>query len=262
MEYNKDSLYTYLLYSQPIPYNDVLTFYPVKMKDYLKFQVLAQCVQVRKDSWFGDKKTIKMGYGEFLWDIMTRRPELAKQVKKEWLVNCYIYFLSLLALCCELDAKDLAYNTVTGAIQIKDYTLTETDIDNIRRIIILQNGIDFDVDEFINRDTEEALKKAKKANNKTEDKATLEDYIDSAMVALHYSEREIAEMPVRKFWRLIERLNLHENYIIMRTGECSGMVTFKDPIKHWMVELDNGDKYKDAKADETALHNKINGANG
>ena len=262
MTYNKDNLYSYLMYSQPIPYNEVLTFYPVKMKDYLQFQVYAQSLQIRKNSWFGDKQTIKMGYGEFLWDVAAHRPELGKQIKKEWLPNAFLYFLSLLNMCAKIEFEDIAYNSVTGAIQVKDYMLTEKDIDNIRRIILLQNGIDFDVDEFINRDTEQALETAKKSNHKTEDKATLEDYVDSMIVALRYDETEIAEMPIRKFWRLIERLNLHENYIIMRTGECSGMVTFKEPIKHWMIELGSEDKYKDLKADEKALSDKINGANG
>ena len=40
-------------------------------------------------------------------------------------------------------------------------------------------------------------------------------------------------------------------------GECSGMVSFKEPIKHWMVSLEEEDKYKHLKADENELRSKI-----
>ena len=43
----------------------------------------------------------------------------------------------------------------------------------------------------------------------------------------------------------------------MRTGECSGMVSFKEPIKHWMVSLEEEDKYKELKTDENELRGKI-----
>lgn len=260
MRYDKDSLYSYLMYSQPIPYNDVLTFYPVLMKDYLSFQIYAQALQVRKNSWFGSKEIIKMGYGEFLFYASTH-PELGNQVEKTWLSNAYTYFLLVLILCSHISTEVLKYSPDTGQIQVKDYILTETDIDNIRRIIILQNGIDFDVDEFLNYDTEKALEKAQKSSKHSEDKATLEDYVDSMMIALHFDEVQISEMPVRKFWRLIQRFNLHEDYLIKRQGECSGMVTFKEPIKHWMIELNHGDKYKSLKTNEDSIRQKINGAN-
>ena len=61
---------------------------------------------------------------------------------------------------------------------INGIEITPEQFDDIRRIIILQNGIDFDIDEFINRDTEEALLKAQNATS-GKDTSTLEDYVDS-----------------------------------------------------------------------------------
>ena len=67
-------------------------------------------------------------------------------------------------------------------------------------------------------------------------------------------------MSIRKFWRYIKRYQLYENYTISKTGECSGMVKFKEPIKYWMVSLEkNEDKYKNFKANETELRSKIEG---
>ena len=126
-----------------------------------------------------------------------------------------------------------------------------------RHIIIIQNDIDFDIDEFLNYDTEQRLLKAKKDLNKNDDKASIEDYIDSLVIAMNTTEERIMNMTIRKFWRYIKRYQLHESYTIAKTGECSGMVSFKEPIKHWMVSLEEDDKYKELKTDENELRGKI-----
>lgn len=35
------------------------------------------------------------------------------------------------------------------------------------------------------------------------------------------------------------------------------MVSFKEPIKHWMISLEEEDKYRHLKADENELKGKI-----
>ena len=56
--------------------------------------------------------------------------------------------------------QEVKINSTRGGFMINGIEITPEQFDDIRRIIILQNGIDFDIDEFINRDTEEALLKA------------------------------------------------------------------------------------------------------
>ena len=140
---------------------------------------------------------------------------------------------------------------------VNDEVITSQIFDDLRRIIIIQNDIDFDIDEFLNYDTEQRLLKAKKDLNKNDDKASIEDYIDSLVIAMNTTEERIMSMTIRKFWRYIKRYQLHESYTIAKTGECSGMVSFKEPIKHWMVSLEEDDKYKDLKTDENELRSKI-----
>ena len=140
---------------------------------------------------------------------------------------------------------------------INDEVITSQIFDDLRRIIIIQNDIDFDIDEFLNYDTEQRLLKAKKDLNKNDDKASIEDYIDSLVIAMNTTEERIMSMTIRKFWRYIKRYQLHESYTIAKTGECSGMVSFKEPIKHWMVSLEEDDKYKELKTDENELRSKI-----
>ena len=110
-----------------------------------------------------------------------------------------------------------------------------------------------------NRDTEQRILKAQKDSDKNEDKATIEDYIDSLVIAMHVTEDYVMNMTIRKFWRYIKRYNLHETYTIAKTGECSGFVKFKEPIKHWMISFDKEDKYSNLKADENELRSKVSG---
>lgn len=148
-------------------------------------------------------------------------------------------------------------NQQTNQIIINGEIITPQIFDDLRRIIIIQNDIEFDIDEFLNYDTEQRLLKAQQHIDRDNNKANIEDYIDSLVIAMHTTEDRIMNMTIRKFWRYIKRYNLHENYTIMRTGECSGMVSFKEPIEHWMVSIDENDKYKNLKADENELKRKI-----
>lgn len=89
------------------------------------------------------------------------------------------------------------------------------------------------------------------------DKGNLEDYIDSLVIAMNTTEERICHMTIRKFWRYIKRYQLHEHYTIAKTGECSGMISYKEPIKHWMTSLEEEDPYKHLKTDENELRGKV-----
>lgn len=254
VEIKKETLFPLLIYNKPVKYTENIILYPVTMNDIVAFQTLSQSITVRKNSTFHEKKIIKMTYLDFLLFAFGNE-ELEIQYKIIGLSQYFVYAIQLLQLCCK-DAE-IKLNQQTGQIIINSEVITPQMFDDLRRIIIIQNDIDFDIDEFLNYDTEQRLLKAQKDLDKDKDKANIEDYIDSLVIAMHTTEDRIMEMTIRKFWRYIKRYNLHENYTIMRTGECSGMVSFKEPIKHWMVSLEEDDKYKHLKADENELRSKI-----
>ena len=258
MKITKDLLYPFLLYSKPIQYNQQITLYPVTMEHILEFNAYSQSITVRKESRFPNKKIIKMNYLEFLIYAMVN-PEFGEQYEMPDLKIYYVYLLKLLQLVCR--EHEITFNQQNGMIYINECEVTPEILDDLRRIIIIQNDIDFDMDEFLNYDTEKALKRAQEKSVKTDDKSGIEDYIDSLSVALNCSEEEIMNMPIRKFWRFIKRFNLHENYTIMKTGECSGMVSYKEPIRHWMCSIDDEDIYKNVKTSAKGLKDKIAGAN-
>lgn len=251
---NKDMLISYLIYNKPIKYDEYITLHPVTMNDIITFRILTKSITLRKNSIFRNKKIIKMTYLDFLLYAFNNI-ELEKEYEISELSQYYIYAIQLLQLCCK-DSK-VEINQDNGQIVINGEIVTPEIFDDLRRIIIIQNDIDFDIDEFLNYDTEQALNKARKDNEKNNSNVSIEDYIDSLIIAMNTTEERVMNMTIRKFWRYIKRYQLHENYTIAKTGECSGMVTFKEPIQHWMISLEVKDKYKDLKVNENELRSKM-----
>ena len=256
VEINKDTLFPYLIYNKEIKYNEHITLYPIKMKDIITFQQYQMALTLRKDAIFQDKQIIKMGYLEFI-KYACRNDELAKKYNMPLLPFYYDFIIGMLQLTCGEDVE-IKYNTSTLDFSINDFLITDEVFDDLRKIIIIQNDIDFDIDEFMNIDTVKALEKAREFEaKKNKEKADIEDYIDSIIIGLKVTEDYVSNLTIRKFWRYIKRINKHEEYEACRSGQMSGMVTFKEPIQHWMTSIEVTDKYENLKTDEEELRSKI-----
>ena len=256
VEINKDTLFPYLIYNKEIKYNEHITLYPIKMKDIITFQQYQMALTLRKDAIFQDKQIIKMGYLEFI-KYACRNDELAQKYNMPLLPFYYDFIIGVLQLTCGEDVE-IKYNTSTLDFSINDFLVTDEVFDDLRKIIIIQNDIDFDIDEFMNIDTVKALEKAREFEaKKNKEKADIEDYIDSLIIGMKVTEEYVSNLTIRKFWRYIKRINKHEEYEACRSGQMSGMVTFKEPIQHWMTSIEVTDKYSDLKTDEEELRSKI-----
>ena len=256
MEISKDTLFPYLIYNKEIKYNEHITLYPIKMKDIITFQQYQIALTLRKDAIFQDKQIIKMGYLEFI-KYACRNDELAQKYNMPLLPFYYDFIIGVLQLTCGEDVE-IKYNTSTLDFSINDFLITDEVFDDLRKIIIIQNDIDFDIDEFMNIDTVKALEKAREFEaKKNKEKADIEDYIDSIIIGLKVTEDYVSNLTIRKFWRYIKRINKHEEYEACRSGQMSGMVTFKEPIQHWMTSIEVTDKYENLKTDEEELRSKI-----
>ena len=226
------------------------------MKDIITFQQYQMALTLRKDAIFQDKQIIKMGYLEFI-KYACRNDELAQKYNMPLLPFYYDFIIGILQLTCGEDVE-IKYNTSTLDFSINDFLVTDEVFDDLRKIIIIQNDIDFDIDEFMNIDTVKALEKAREFEaKKNKEKADIEDYIDSIIIGLKVTEDYVSNLTIRKFWRYIKRINKHEEYEACRSGQMSGMVTFKEPIQHWMTSIEVTDKYENLKTDEEELRSKI-----
>ena len=74
---------------------------------------------------------------------------------------------------------------------------------------------------------------------------------------------DVYKLSIRKFAKILDRIDHKMHYEIYLSASMSGFVQFKneDAIKHWMADLTRTDKYADVKVDKDEMQSKIDGAN-
>lgn len=241
----KEEIQSGNMFSEPFNYDGLFTIHPVKMKDYMIFQYLKESIILRKNSIFRQKNILKMSYLDFVI-YADENEELESQYKIPELHRYYKNVLMLLLLVCPDDKVGV---TEDKHIYINDTKLTGEMFDNIRRIIIAQNDIDFDIDEFVHRKTQEALASARrKMAELDKENANIEDYIDYFCVAMRYNEQDVKELTIRKFWRLIRAITKSDIYKTVKPAEFNGFAKVTKPMDYWMNgSLNKGDSNSDIK---------------
>ena len=255
-EISKQALFPFLIFNQPFVYSRSITLYPLKMKDIVPFQQYQEALTLRKDAVFQEKEIIKMSYLDFI-RYACRNEELARAYQMPMLPFYFDFIAALLQLACG-ENTPIRCEPSSLALFAGEQEITPPIFDDLRKILIIQNDIDFDAGTFMNRDTENALKKAREFEaKKNREKSDLEDYIDSLIISMKLTEEEVSHLTIRKFWRYIKRISKQEEYLACRTGQMSGMVTLKEPLSYWMTSIDIADPYAHLKTDEAELRSKI-----
>lgn len=241
---------SFITTDRPIPYKE-LVFYPITVKDYYEFLWCVECLLIDKNA-IPDIQVISMPYFQFLFYLADNGEaiHLAK-------------LLSLLVMTTKLQSDDFKIITDNGRskLLVNNVEYDSNDFTNIKKIILLQNDID-DIDETIEKELRDELARAEilRAKMSGMKPATFEEQIICLMTALPgLSLDSIYDMPVRKFNRALKRADHKLHYEIYLSASMSGMVTFKDQnaIKHWMIGLEEDNKYKDVTMGVDELHNKV-----
>lgn len=237
----------YLSFDEPVPYKNLL-IHPVSMKNYLIFMFMASVLTIEKDD-IPDAQIIKMSYLEYLVRYNTEKNQYLQYlgavigiVSDNWKATMSVF-----------QEKDSFF------FKINDDVYDSEDFDNIRRIIIEQNVIEVP-DSHIQKELRDSLEEARKSKMKMSDVkvAPLEDQMVALMIATGLTLDYIYTLPVRKFFKALERVDAKLHYEIYLAASMSGLVKFKDSsfIKHWRTEIKK-DLYEDVKVDFDAMQDKI-----
>lgn len=245
----------YLFYDKPIPYKDLL-IYPATMDRYLDFHFYITCLLLDKNS-IPNPAVISMTYLQFLY-YMASTTELP-----------YLYmFKELLKMVLHIDNdSDLWFGTDPNGkaiFRIKGVIYNSEDLDKITDIVFLQNSIEH-IDDTIQKEVRDAMEKAKVYKMKQNEykMCSLEDQMICVLISTSLKLEDIYKLTIRKFSKILERVDYKLHYEIYLSAEMSGMVKFKDEnkIKHWMADLTKSDKYEDVKVDADEMHHKIDDVN-
>lgn len=245
----------YLFYDKPIPYKDLL-IYPATMDRYLDFHFYITCLLLDKNS-IPNPVVISMTYLQFLY-YMASTTELP-----------YLYmFKELLKMVLHIDNdSDLWFGTDPNGkaiFRIKGVIYDSEDLDKITDIVFLQNSIEH-IDDTIQKEVRDAMEKAKVYKMKQNEykMCSLEDQMICVLISTALKFDDINKLTIRKFSKILERVDYKLHYEIYLSAEMSGMVKFKDEnkLKHWMADLTKSDKYEDVKVDADEMHHKIDDVN-
>lgn len=249
-----------ITYDLPVNYKK-LKIYPVKVKDMLYFNVYSHCLTIDKNS-IPNPEIIAMTYLEYIYSYV---PENTSEG------GFYILQLDrLLSLCLKEDdsfsdaskSMDRYGYTKEGeaVFEIKGDMYNSDDFDEIKKIIAKQNMLEL-VDEDVSKEVRDSLEKAKEYMKKLsgEKNGSLEDYMVSLSIFTGWDFEYIMNMTIRKFIKCIRRMDALIHYKIYVGASVSGFVNFKDksPLRHWMRDLDDEDKYENVSIDYDEMQNKI-----
>lgn len=245
----------YLFYDKPIPYKELL-IYPATMDRYLDFHFYITCLLLDKNS-IPNPEVITMTYLQFMY-YMASTTELP-----------YLYmFKELLKMVLHIDNdSDLWFGTDPNGkaiFKIKGIIYDSDDLNKITDIIFLQNSIEH-IDDTIQKEVRDAMEKAKVYKMKQNEykMCSLEDQMVCVLISTSLKFEDINKLTIRKFSKILERVDYKLHYEIYLSAEMSGMVKFKDEnkLKHWMADLTKSDKYEDVKVDADEMHHKIDDVN-
>lgn len=243
-----------LYFDEPIPYKELL-IYPVTMRDYISFHWFANCLLLDKNS-IPDPQVISMSYLQFLYYISQEQG------------LPYVYMLkALLCLVLHLDEEEqFNFYLQDGKpyFKIKDIEYNSTDFDRIAEIIMKQNCIE-PIDNTVQKEVRDALEEAERYKQRQNSYkiCSLEEQMICVMISTALKLEDIYRLTIRKFEKILKRVDTKLHYQIYLSASLSGMVKFENDnaIQHWMKDLSSDDKYADVKVDMDKMRNKIDGVN-
>lgn len=219
-----------LTFDRDIIYKDI-TFTPVKVEMYNEFYTFITCMLYDKNS-IPDIKILQMSYLDYLFYIYEKGE------------NEYVLYLlaSLIALCTNVPIDEVRHykNEKNETILV----LNGVDFDKkdflvLREIICTQNDVSlelFDLDPRVREEIQKTMELKGKDNSFT--MASLEEQIICVLISTSLKQEDIEKLSIRKFKKILDRIDHKLHYQIYLTASLSGMVTFKEEIVHWMNTLE------------------------
>lgn len=250
-------------FDKPVPVGELLV-YPARVRDYLKFYYSIDCLLENKNR-IPDPKIIKMTYLDYIHDLMLKELlDDSKDASNSEMLNKF-YLLMMLMLKIEATQIDFKTDNFNHAeLIIKGYNVDgkEKDViingamfEQLKNTICEYHLVDLP-DEKIQPELEKALEDARVFKNKNNEKmGSLEDQFICIMISTSLKMEDINELTIRKFQKILERVDHKLHYQLYKTAEMNG-TEFKHKIKHWMSEIQH-DKYAGLIVDYDSTVNKF-----
>ena len=181
-----------------------------------------------------------MTYLEFLTNIL--QESKAVQIKLSNILN----------ICLKIDLDTVEVKIKEDKMFINGEEVNSKDFDILRKIILYQNIPSYD-DKYIDPDIKKLQERHDNIVNKGNadiQPPTLEDLIVALIAELGYTIEYVTQLSWRKFSLLLKSVEDKIDYKIKKAAEMGGMVTFKEPVEHWIYKKKK-DRFANAFAQST-----------
>jgi F0F1-type ATP synthase alpha subunit len=144
--------------------------------------------------------------------------------------------------------------------QIDNITYDANDFEKIKNIIMQQNCLD-PIDTTISKEVRDKMLEAEKykmQQNMTK-VCSLEEQMVCVLISTALKLDDIYNLTIRKFSKILQRVDHKLHYQIYLNAQMSGMVKFEgeNKLKHWMSDLTKTDRFADVKMDMSEMQRKI-----
>ncbi len=227
-----------LAFNETLRYNGV-DFYPINCSYLIEFYLCLNVLMVHQE-WIREKKLAKLPYLWFITYACEHSDEYPNNPE-------YKMFLPMLYSLLEMSTRSTDYDIMVEKKPNGDYqkcnliiqgnSFSYKNFEELKRILLEQAGVEEEFKEFIHEDAWKAINADREFENKQNKHVppTIEDLVDIVALYYHMSNAEVKEsFTIRKFNNAIKRMSMFEDWRVMKAGECSGMVKYKNPITHWI----------------------------
>jgi len=263
----------YLTFDEPVPYKDCLNIYEIKVKNWFSFMSAYDILNIEKNK-IPDVQVMQMSYLEFLFQLMITAE--TNEIRDKFIIIlglCFGVEYDEKLLNEEFSPNEILYSPSDGDVvefsingydakfiskdnrmflNIKGVEINSTEFDDIKRIIMFQNFMDYD-DEPMSDDFRNIIQQYYALKNKGVKQPTLEQKMVALMSQLKYTKSEIKDMGYRTFNLILSSILDEQNYFILKIAQTQG---YDKEVEHWLYKKDK-QKYSEAFGDAQAFENKI-----
>lgn len=230
------------LWGEPQRYKDLFLF-PIKIKDIVYKDLFFKTMFYPK-KYINIKEVMKLSYLKYLIFVIFGKDEEIKKIYIEELIRFLRYIFRKESIEVVWEWGDLSKDGLSmGEIKIivDGIEITESDFDNVREIILLQNGWSIEYIEQYNPELEESLQFFQ---SKTY--PTFEEKILIFASLLCKTIHEVQDYSLYQLDNQLKRLISILEYKAFKPIEISGQISSKNGdeiIKHYLVHLERENRY-------------------
>lgn len=219
------------LFSLPQTYKSI-SFYPIKVKDQPQLNLLYKIFAQPKE-YISKKEIIKLSYLKFILYAFGDTDKVQEDITKilEHITNKKV------KIGYDLIDKTqvVSLENILFKIMIDDISFDEQEFDNIREIVLLQNGMSVEYVESYRPDLEKKMEFFSFGND-----VDFVDEIFTFAVQMRLGMEEIGNMTVYQLNNMVERLFVGKNYDMLKPLEVSGQIKLKSgEIKPYLYHMNN-----------------------